>query len=483
MPGAELLRQAIAHDDPGGRDMERLTKAYITSVVAGGGVALAVALSGASFADPSAWAAYSALAVLASLLKLRPARMEGTYSLSFLFILYGIVHFSLAEVLIAGCAATIAQSLFSTKVRPGMIRLLFNSANVVVSVCASFVVGRVWLASEVNQHLPSVIAAVAFTYFVVNTVLVSGVLALLNGKPLAEVCSQWYMWSFPYYLIGVTLVGLVPAPGQAVSGEAWLILLPLVYLVHFFLGLTDQHGSLKIFGNQSDERLPQEARVYLMIVLAAGLFALLVAATTWQSDSPGRFIVYLVMGVVASTLKIRLPRMRGTITPAFVLLLVAIAELSFSETVVMAVVVGLVQVLWRPARRPMLVQVLFNPACVALSAALAWSLCQIAPAWINHSVVGILLISTLVLYGSNTMLVAAMLALVDRKPLTGVWQRCSFWSFPYYIVGAAVAGLMTATSLAGDWPPSLLILPLMALVYVSYRVQLDQASAAEPVPN
>jgi len=97
--------------------------------------------------------------------------------------------------------------------------------------------------------------------------------------------------------------------------------------------------------------------------------------------------------------------------------------------------------------------------------------------WLGHSVVGVLVISTLVLYGSNTVMVATVLALVARKPLSGAWQLCYFWSLPYYLVGAAAAGIMTATSRTADWPASLLVLPLMGLVYVSYRVQIGQAIA------
>ena len=107
-----------------------------------------------------------------------------------------------------------------------------------------------------------------------------------------------------------------------------------------------------------------------------------------------------------------------------------------------------------------------------------WVLSRIAlEPWLDRSVVGVLLVSTLVLYGSNTVIVAAMLALLNRKPLSSVWQVCYFWSLPYYLVGAAAAGIMTATSRAADWLPSLLVLPLMALVYLSYRVQLGQAVA------
>jgi hypothetical protein len=90
-------------------------------------------------------------------------------------------------------------------------------------------------------------------------------------------------------------------------------------------------------------------------------------------------------------------------------------------------------------------------------------------------VVGELVVGTLVLYGSNSLLLATVLAMVDRKPLGAVWPLCYFWSLPYYLVGAAVAGVMTATWRMADWPPSLLVLPLMGLVYISYRVHVRQA--------
>ena len=88
-----------------------------------------------------------------------------------------------------------------------------------------------------------------------------------------------------------------------------------------------------------------------------------------------------------------------------------------------------------------------------------------------------MLVSTLALYGSNTLIVATMLALLERKPLSNVWQLCNFWSLPYYLAGAAAAGIMTSTSRAADWPASLLVLPIMGLVYVSYRMRLGQTFA------
>jgi hypothetical protein len=96
----------------------------------------------------------------------------------------------------------------SSKSRPNALQVLFNAANVAIGVGTCFFVGRVWLAAELARHLPAVLAAVACVYFVTNTVLVSGILSLLQGKPLAEVCvsgmhgrfriswlaSRWWDW-------------------------------------------------------------------------------------------------------------------------------------------------------------------------------------------------------------------------------------------------------------------------------------------------
>jgi len=218
--------------------------------------------------------------------------------------------------------------------------------------------------------------------------------------------------------------------------------------------------------------------------VAAGAVLLAAGAFDWQSQNPLRFVSYLALAVAAATLKIRVPRMGWTLTPTFVLVLAAIAEMSWAEAVVISAVIGVVQSLWRPQRRPMLSQVLFSPASLALSAALAFGVSRVALApWLGDSLLGVLVVSTLVLFGSNMLILGTVLALVNRQPLSGVWQLCYFWSLPYYFVGAAVAGVMVATGQTAQWAPALLVLPLMGLVYVSYRVHLRQAAGrVEQVP-
>jgi hypothetical protein len=75
-------------------------------------------------------------------------------------------------------------------------------------------------------------------------------------------------------------------------------------------------------------------------------------------------------------------------------------------------------------------------------------------------------------------MVATVLCLVESRPLLHVWQNCYFWSFPYYLVGSAAAGLMTATCRSAGWQASLLVLPMTGLVYLTYRLHVSHFESA-----
>jgi len=58
-----------------------------------------------------------------------------------------------------------------------------------------------------------------------------------------------------------------------------------------------------------------------------------------------------------------------------------------------------------------------------------------------------------------------------------VWSECYFWSFPYYLVGAAAVGLVGIVNRQAGWETSLLVLPLIYWVYRSYRLYLGRLEA------
>ena len=457
--------------------MPKSAKFYIYGVIAVGTALLAGSLASWAPQLSSNWFLYLALAMLASSLKLRLPGLTRTYSLSFLFLLFGVGRYSLPEVLIAGCAGALVQSVCNSKKRPTLLQVLFNMANLVISTGLCFLVARVALASGLEQFRPAVMALIAFLYFLVNTVLVSSVLALLEGRPLSAVTSDWYLWSFPYYLIGAVLVGLIPTSNRTIPTEGWLVLLPLLYLVHFFVGLLKSRPAAEQV--KREEHLPAAAKAYVFAVIGAGLILFGFAGFQWHSQDAMRFAGFLVLTVAASTFKVRLPGMRGTISVNFVLMLVAISQLSLSEAVFLSAIAGMVQCVWKAKQPVTSMRIFFNAACLALSTAASYVICRGALAgWTSESLVGLLIAATIVLYTVNTFMVAIVLCLVEHKPLRTILQGCYFWSCPYHLVGTAAAGLMIETCRVAGWQPSLLVLPVMGLVHLSYRLHIWRTDSA-----
>jgi len=467
-----LLKVSGRRDPEGNESMPVAAKRYAWSVIALGGIILAMSLRNWSSARPISFAIYFALSIAASMLKFRLPKIEGTYSVSFLFTLIGIAEFSLPETLAATCAGAVIQCVWNAKQRPSIIQILFSVANLSITTSLGFVIAHSILANGLQAYRPAVLALVAAVHFATSTVLVSGVLSLLQGQRLREVYQQFYFWSFPYYLIGAAVVGLLPFSGRIVAPEAWLILLPLLYLVHFYYTLSTDHAPAGMpDGEEPSAKLPVAASLYIDAVITAGSLLLIYGALHWESGNIARFLGYLAMALLAAACKVRLPGLTSTLSVSFVLILVAIAELSYAEAIFLSAAVAIVQTIWRAQRRAKTLQILFNCASFVVNTSVTCFVCRtlLVSAW-PVALPTFLVIATTLLYAGNTSMVAAVICLTERKPLRHMWQHCYFWSFPYYLVGSAASGLMIATARAAGWPFSFMVLPMLAMVYVSYRL-------------
>ena len=89
----------------------------------------------------------------------------------------------------------------------------------------------------------------------------------------------------------------------------------------------------------------------------------------------------------------------------------------------------------------------------------------------------LLMVAALVFFFANTLPISVVIAMTEGKSSRKVWSECYFWSFPYYLVGAAAVGLVGIVNRAEGWETSLLILPLIYWVYRSYRLYLGRLEA------
>lgn len=114
------------------------------------------------------------------------------------------------EIILIGITSALAQSLWHVQKRPTFVQIAFNIANLTLTIGACHSLAEHLFALGFEIYRPAVMVSVTAMYFIVNTVLVSTVLSLFLGKPLLEIQRQWYLWSFPYYLVGAAIAGLLP---------------------------------------------------------------------------------------------------------------------------------------------------------------------------------------------------------------------------------------------------------------------------------
>ena len=227
------------------------------------------------------------------------------------------------------------------------------------------------------------------------------------------------------------------------------------------------------------------ARLYITVVVALGSFVLAVGAMHPTSHQPVKFACYLVVAVAASRLKVNLPGITGTMSVNFLFILLGILELSFAETLALGCFAILTQCFYRD--RPRAVQVVFNTCATSIAIGLAYVVYHVTLFHSQNNPAVLLVATASTYFVANTLPVATIISLTERKSLRHIWSDCYFWSFPYYLVGAGVAGLVSWLNRVVDWQTSLLILPAVYLIYRSYRLYLakleDEKGHVEEMAN
>ena len=226
------------------------------------------------------------------------------------------------------------------------------------------------------------------------------------------------------------------------------------------------------------ERLSIQTRLFVGLTSSLGAGVLVFALLHWQSADLLRFVCYLAVAVLASGLKVQLPGIDGTMSVNFLFILMGVMELSLSETLLIGCLASLMQSVWQARNRLDPVKVIFNVAGMMANAS---ALTYLSYHWLAGRFGGakpiLLMVAALVFFFANTLPISVVIALTEGKSSRKVWAECYFWSFPYYLVGAAAVGLVGIVNRQAGWETSLLVLPLIYWVYRSYRLYLGRLEA------
>jgi hypothetical protein len=207
---------------------------YIYSVLVIGAAVLLEGLHDWSCPDWRRFLIYICLTMLGAALKVRLPEMPGTFSLGFLFVLASMLDVQYPETIILGVLAPFVQCLWRSNPRPTPTQVLFNIANYLVTISVCSVVLQLLVMAGLKDNVAAELAMLTCVFFFVNTLLVAGIIAILQGKDTWAVWRVWFMWSFPYYAIGSTIAGLAIATGRAHGRGTSLVFLPMILFLYAY---------------------------------------------------------------------------------------------------------------------------------------------------------------------------------------------------------------------------------------------------------
>lgn len=172
---------------------------------------------------------YLLSALVASLLKVRLPGVTGTASVSFLFVLIGIIDLSLPEAVAIAGFSMLTQCYFRTERCPKPVQVCFNVASSTISVClAALIYGY----ARGTMPEPLALGLLAAAYHFASVFPVAGIIALTESLSPWTVFTRKYGWLQAYYAGGTSLAWMIGTMPRAIQWEVPIICLPVVYLVH-----------------------------------------------------------------------------------------------------------------------------------------------------------------------------------------------------------------------------------------------------------
>jgi len=221
--------------------------------------------------------------------------------------------------------------------------------------------------------------------------------------------------------------------------------------------------------------LSKRAKYFVGTTAALGVWVFSHSLWHWQGTGWSRFLCYLVVALIFSSLRIQLPGVDGTMSVNFLFILLGVLEMSLPETLLIGCTASFVQCVWSSKQKFDPTKIIFNLfGMMANAIAFSYLVFHSLQDVLGYSTPLRLVITALVFFLANTIPVAIIISFTEGKSARKVWSECYFWSFPYYLVGTATVFLVDFLNQRIGWETTLLIVPVMFWVYRSYRLYLER---------
>jgi diguanylate cyclase (GGDEF)-like protein/putative nucleotidyltransferase with HDIG domain len=224
-------------------------------------------------------------------------------------------------------------------------------------------------------------------------------------------------------------------------------------------------------GKGSNDNLSPSSRLFVAAIVAAGVILPQLLIEDWRIRPSWGFAAFLALSLMAAGWKVRIPGMNGSVTALLFFLIFGVAEMRGVEALAAALVATGFQCFWKARTRPKPIQVAFNVSVASFSVALASPLCHhpaLTRAGLDPLVV--LMLTAALLFVLNTAPTAAIISLSEGGQFLDIWRRSYFWTFPFYLIGAAATKLAEYSGKLFGWHIAMLISPVVYIAFRGYRV-------------
>ncbi len=215
------------------------------------------------------------------------------------------------------------------------------------------------------------------------------------------------------------------------------------------------------------------ATLYVSVITAFGLVVFATSFLPWHSADLLRFICFLLITLLGSGLKVSLPSATGSLPVNTLFVLIAVIDLSLPEALLLGVSSTVAQAMMS---RRTAVHSIFQGAVTAL----AVKVCHMTYYWPeleSNGEVLRLFLTGCAYFIAATLPMAAVIALNESKEYRRIWRDRFVWTFSYYVVGAALAGLYHYLESRLTWQIAMLVMPFAYLLYRSYCLYLGRMEA------
>ncbi|MGP0071561.1 MAG: HD domain-containing phosphohydrolase [Bryobacteraceae bacterium] len=224
---------------------------------------------------------------------------------------------------------------------------------------------------------------------------------------------------------------------------------------------------------QPQPQMPPAARVFIALVGLAGVAGMILTFQGTAFQLQPRFLVYLLLALATSRMKVVFPGVQGTISLNFVLIMLGLVELSAPQTMFLAIAGIAAQTFWHVKGKGSLklLHLLFNTTSIALAVVVAtWMYRKPWFANVPHGEFLQLMLAGVGYFVVNLVTLATVIALTEAQNLQSVIRSFCDWTFCYYLVGVSLAEIVHIATQKLGWAFTVALLPPLYLTYRSIRL-------------